>query len=293
MGTADGPSNYETVEMSKISPASVLLLTRFNCRFAASWTKAALDPKWLELRFSLFERYCLPSVLGQDCQNFTWILFFDQETPEPFRTRATALARENLRPIFVGTLSGELIRKTIREHIPEDASHVITSRLDNDDGLAKDYVRRLREAFRPVTNKEYLNVTEGFILNAARIYRHRDPHNAFVSLVEPVDGKIEGVWTYPHTEIRQHAPVRQIGGGPGWLQVVHGANVSNKVRGRRMPPSEVGENFILDHSELAPSGGAGYWWERNVMSRCWATRDVAAAAFRLGKRLVGKGWKPT
>jgi hypothetical protein len=186
-----------------------------------------------------------------------------------------------------------LIRRTIREQIPSGARHVITSRLDNDDGLATDYVRRVHEAFRPVSCKEYLNLTEGFLLSAGKVYRHRDPHNAFVSLVEPVDGEIEGVWTYPHPEIGRHAPVRQIGGGPGWLQVVHGANVSNKVRGWRVPPSAIGDNFILDRSALAPSGGPSYWWERNVMSHWWAARDAAAAMVRSAKRLAGKGRKPT
>src|SRR5690606_28538683 len=133
----------------------------------------------------------------------------------PFRSKAAELAGDRVRPVFVGTLSGELIRKTIREHIPTGATHVVTSRLDNDDGLALDFVERIQKAFRPVPHREYLNVSEGIILQQGRAYRRRDPHNAFVSLVEPADGDIHGVWTYPHTEIKQHAPVRQIGGGPG------------------------------------------------------------------------------
>ena len=270
-----------------------IVLTRFNCRFGAAWTSVAVDPLWLAPRFELFERYCLPSVLGQDCREFSWIIFFDKDTPEPFRSRAASVAQGNVQPVFVGHLTGELIRQTIREAIPAGESHVITSRLDNDDGLAVDYIRRVRAAFEPKAHKEYLNVTEGFILGDGKLYRQRDPHNAFVSLVEPVGGEIEGVWAFPHTEIGQHAPVRQIGGGPGWLQVVHGSNVSNRVRGTRVPPSEVSGKFVLDRKALVTTGGAGYWWERNAMSRVWAARDAAAATFRLGKRLAGKGWKPS
>lgn len=270
---------------------ALVLLTRFNCRFRAAWTRVAIDAAWLDPRFDLFERYCLPSVLAQDCQDFTWIIFFDEETPEPFKSRAAALTRGNVRPVFVGTLTGELIRQTIRQQVPAGATHVITSRLDNDDGIATDYVHRVREAFVPKSHKEYLNVTEGFILSNGRVYRRRDPHNAFVSLVEPVDGEIEGVWAYPHTEIGQHAPVRQVGGGPGWLQVVHGANVSNKVRGRRVNAAEVGDEFILDRSELVDEQGMRFWWERQVMSCVWAGRDCASKVVRAGKRMVGLGWK--
>jgi hypothetical protein len=272
---------------------SQVILTRFNCRFGAAWTSVAIDPAWLSPRFDLFDRYCLPAVRAQDCQEFKWILFFDEETPEPFKTRAASLACSNIVPLFVGNLSGDLIRQTIRDHIPPGATHVITSRLDNDDGLAVDYVRRLREAFRPVPHKEYLNLTEGFIVSNGRLYRRRDPHNAFVSLVEPVEGKIEGVWTYPHPEIGQHAPVRQVGGGPGWLQVVHGANVSNKVRGWRVNAGQLGDKFVVNRSELVDPTIAESLWEHTGMAGTWAARDAAAGGVRRLKRLMGRGWKPT
>ena len=38
-------------------------------------------------------------------------------------------------------------------------------------------------------------------------------------------------------------PVVQVGGPGGWLQVVHGGNVSNKIRGRRVPPAELAGRF--------------------------------------------------
>jgi len=273
-----------------------LILTRFNCRFDAAWTSVALDPAWLGPRFELFEQYCLPSVLAQDCQNFTWILFFDEETPAPFRQKAQALhsmGAGNIRPIFVRRLTGDIIRQTIGDHINRGASHVITTRLDNDDGLATDFISRLQAAFRPIQGKEYLNVTEGFILCDGRIYRQSDPHNAFVSLVEPTDGKIEGVWTWPHTEIGRHAPVRQIGGGPGWLQIIHGTNVSNKVRGVRVGPKEVGSNFVLDRTSLREKQDLAFWWDRLVMAHARQIRDTAAALVRTSKYLLGKGWKPS
>lgn len=270
-----------------------VVLTRFNCRFGADWTKTAVDPAWLAPRFDLFERYCLPSVLAQQCQAFLWLIFFDAETPEPFASRAAALAHGNIRPQFVGTLTGELIRTAIRKQIADNQTHVITTRLDNDDGLASDFIGRVQAAFVPRDHKEYLNVTEGFILSDRRLYRWRHPHNAFVSLVEPTAGPIEGVWTVPHTQIARHAPVRQIAGGPGWLQVIHGANVSNKVRGKRSSPEELGPNFILDRQSLAPEKDARFYCERFLMSKAWAIRDLAATASRVGKQLIGRGWKPS
>lgn len=272
--------------------AASIVLTRFNCRFNAAWTAVAIDPSWLGPRFELFERYCLPSMQAQDCQDYRWVILFDEETPEPFKSKAEALAGDRIKPIFVGTLTGEKVRSIIRDNIPDGSTHVITSRLDNDDGVATDYVRRIREAFTPEPHRYYLNYPEGIILRDGGAYQRFDYHNAFVSLVEPVDGKVEGVWSRPHNEIQNHAPVVQLKGGPAWLQVIHESNVSNKVRGKRMLPSEFRGNFVLDQSELKTTNGMNLWWERSVMHPIWTTRDMCASGVRKALRMVGKGWKP-
>ena len=59
------------------------LLTRFNL---ALWIEdkngAAIDrEEWLKRRMALFETFCLPSVKNQSCQNFSWILLVDANTP--------------------------------------------------------------------------------------------------------------------------------------------------------------------------------------------------------------------
>ena len=41
-----------------------------------------LDPKWLTERQTLFEKFCLPSVMSQTNKNFEWILIADVRTPE-------------------------------------------------------------------------------------------------------------------------------------------------------------------------------------------------------------------
>ena len=43
--------------------------------------------RWLEHRFEIFERYCLPSVAAQTSRNFTWLCLFDAATPESCRRR--------------------------------------------------------------------------------------------------------------------------------------------------------------------------------------------------------------
>ncbi len=70
--------NSADVTTQMFSPDVVqhFLFTRFNLR-NESWnsTKNAnpvLTEEWLEKRFDLFERFCLPSVKAQINQNFRW-----------------------------------------------------------------------------------------------------------------------------------------------------------------------------------------------------------------------------
>ena len=44
-----------------------------------------LDPEWLKGRQTLFEKFCLPSVLSQTNKDFEWILVADERTPEEFK----------------------------------------------------------------------------------------------------------------------------------------------------------------------------------------------------------------
>ena len=38
----------------------------------------------LEGRLKLFNSYCLPSVVGQSCQDFKWLIYFDALAPSNF-----------------------------------------------------------------------------------------------------------------------------------------------------------------------------------------------------------------
>src|SRR5699024_5631983 len=68
-----------------------------------------------------------------------------------------------------------------------------------------------------------------------RVYERTDRVNAFCSVVEPADAPLT-CWVDWHNRLSRHMPVREIRGAPAWLQVVHGSNVSNRVRGRLTSP---------------------------------------------------------
>lgn len=137
-----------------IASINYFILTRFNIRL---WNKdkegqPVRTKKWLEHRFELFERYCLPSVKNQNCQDFTWIILFDSTTPERFKEKIAEYQKEcpQLVPVFVKPESGryfaQIFEREVRGRISEvRCDKVLTAYLDNDDSLNVRFGEDLRQ----------------------------------------------------------------------------------------------------------------------------------------------------
>ena len=87
-----------------------VILTRFNV--ATPGREAAFRnlPSWLENRFDLFERNCLPTVAGQTSRNFKWLVYFDPATPAAFKAKIESYrALVAFHPLFAGIRPHEAI----------------------------------------------------------------------------------------------------------------------------------------------------------------------------------------
>lgn len=227
------------------APTPHVFLTRFNLP-ANRVEQSIFSPEWLEARMELFEAYTVPSVRAQDQDGLGWVVYLDQrDTPDWLRTRMSELEQElPLHPIY---LDRPLDRETIRTHVSAaaglESGLVTTSNLDNDDGLASDFVRRVR-ALVPASGPSAIYLTEGLILSEERVYERHDPDNAFSAVVDDVASTaFLSCWAATHHELDELMPVVREGGAPGWLQVVHGRNVSNRVGGRLVPPERHAPTF--------------------------------------------------
>jgi hypothetical protein len=227
------------------------LITRFNVRSSGALSGVSSRPHWLDRRIGLFERYCLPSVQSQSRTDFNWLLYFDAETPQPYRAIFESYGKlKNVIPVYLGRneFRGERIRADILGHIDDSTTHILTTRLDNDDAISRDFVEILREHVH-TTEKRAYNFRIGLVLHEGKTYATRDPSNAFISLCEPLED-FGTVWRTQHTDLRHIAPVRQIDGPATWLQVVHDMNVKNRVKGRRVPLCESLKDFEIDLGEV-------------------------------------------
>lgn len=238
-----------------MKPFRHFILTHFNVRRGDHRFDANGSPidregvpvrtvDWLEHRFELFERYCLPSIVGQTNQDFLWFVRYDPREPGDCGARlARYSAYANLRPLPVK----EWFSVAIEREISPDTECVITTRIDNDDAFHRDAVADIQQSCRPGTI-EFLNLLNGYVYDHAsgRVSPRARRDNPFLSLVEnPRAAPLQTVLRFNHEKTSQVAPVRQIDCAPRWLQVVHERNLLNRLRGHALQAVAVEPEFTI------------------------------------------------
>ena len=212
------------------------LLTRFNLKNKA-WKKSedavhkGLTENWLNQRFDLFKTYCLPSVVNQSNQNFIWFLIFDIDTPLKFKTEINTVIKNqpNFKVIYADGFDQLLpsLKFHIKSHIEKHDDFIITTRLDNDDIIHKDFIKTIQKLYKPIDNlvidlrKGYQMIIEGKI----EIREFYDPYNPFISLVESTKKHIT-VLSKEHSNFNRN--VTAINKKEYlWIQMVHSQNQAN------------------------------------------------------------------
>jgi hypothetical protein len=268
-----------------------VILTRFNLATPGRESAIRNQPGWLAGRFELFERYCLPTLAAQkgvSAGGFRWIVYFDDGTPEPFRARIEACRGvADFHPFFTPIFPGEQWGISARAVLAAEgraAPWLLSTRLDNDDGLAVDFVGRVQAAVAAAPpRRAAFNLTNGYVFDGRRAYAHAHPSNAFASLLEPWE-TARTVSDVQHMDLAAAGPVVQVGGPGGWLQVVHGGNVSNKIRGRRVPPAELAGRFPASIELGAGASALGIAAENLLLAPLRGARDRAAGLARRLRR---------
>lgn len=214
------------------------LFTRFNLRYKA-WEKTrsgnkVLGEEWLTDRFRLFETYCLPSVKNQGNQNFTWFVFFGSQTPELFKNKIKRIEAEyaNFHPVFLD--DGSEFRPTLIEVIKANTGsqdkYVLTSRIDNDDAIHKDFINTVQSLFQPVHN-HVIDFRAGYQLILGRkkneVLEFTWPFNPFVSLVETSDSA-KSIFSREHNHWHVEKSLTAYDQNRLWMAVIHRNNLLNR-----------------------------------------------------------------
>jgi hypothetical protein len=225
------------------------LLTNFNVPLKDVRTdmhgQPVLTPAWLESRIALFEAFCLPSIANQTSSDFEWLIRFGPDTPPDLKARIDRWCQQvNIIPLW----NSAPARTAIAARLDGNDTLLLTTRLDNDDGLHPEFVETVQRAVsdRPA---EVLDPPAGYSLNvpdglARRLHVQLGP---FLTLAErvtrPPDRTIRSV---PHKEAWKLGPVREFAKEPLWLRIVHDRNIWNRPRGEPCDESELRRAFKLE-----------------------------------------------
>jgi hypothetical protein len=101
------------------------------------------DAAWLDERCDLFERFCLPSMRGQSCREFDWLVRWEEPADRRHAARIAGYAGQAGLRLVDASLS---FRRAVAAALAPGDEAVLTTRLDNDDALHHDALARLRAA---------------------------------------------------------------------------------------------------------------------------------------------------
>ena len=234
------------------------LITRFNLR-QPDWKTTknnipVLTEEWHRNRFELFIKYCFHSVSNQTNKDFEWLVYFDTTTPKKYKLVIDELDEKltNFKPIFVDGM--EQFLPGIKSYVSNfNQEYIITSRIDNDDCLSKDYIDAVQKQFNQ-QNFTAIDFIDGYTIQTSpniKIGKRFDQYNPFISLIEKNDDP-KTVWAIRHSHWKREKNIVQIKNHRTWTAVIHQENKINAFVGYDdVNLSEFFKNFIIDPTEVA------------------------------------------
>lgn len=205
-----------------------ILITRMNVEWNISRpVEERNDPSFLSHRFEIFEKTCYPSVNSQTNKNFIWFMLLDAQAPNEFRQRVEHYSSNpRIIPIYIKNKDTllETVRTEINARLVDSTTHLITTNLDSDDSVSKNFIESVQNQFQN-QDFEFINFPFGYM------YRFIDetlylrdwltaPCHTLIEKRENFETAIK----YEHSEITQYN-TRQVITKPIWLMTVHGKNV--------------------------------------------------------------------
>lgn len=238
----------------------------------------------------LFEKYCFPSVMAQDSDDFEWILLMDAGTPQWCIDRMDALKKicAGMKTVYVSRENSRHFAAVFKEAVSGmkgDCERVITTYLDNDDAISRSFVREVRSAADKVRNGTVISFFRGYQyfcdIRMATMVEY--PNNHFISLVESAEDPRTVFGYGSHISIDRLLAVRMID-RPGWIEVVHGNNVDNDVK------MTIHTTLVSDTESLAGEFGPSFVLDEHPMRLflCgWVPKMLRHASVRVKQKLKG------
>lgn len=215
-----------------------VITTRFNVPTKV-WTvtrdgQKPLSDAWLKDRFEIFRKYCLPSFKNQSNQNFIWLVFFDTQTPQIYLNEIEEIQKDfpKFQPVFVNDFD-EMYKsalQTISKNFSPKTEYLISTDIDNDDLLHKNFIAEIQRLFQQKHNL-VIDLIRGLQLTktsektavANDFYMIANP---FISLVENISD-FGTVMKDKHLSYRNYPDYTYFDAEPRFIQFIHANNLVN------------------------------------------------------------------
>ena len=254
----------------KNRPFKHVIVTLFNLKkFPLSVQNEKDWVEWTRGRIALFKTYCLPSFVNQTNRNFSWMIYFDQDTPEEFHPLFEELKAIPFVSLFFAGGHDDFMsryRKDIRD-IAGNAPWVIETRCDNDDCLNQDAVAAIQVLFN-AQDRFMISLASGYTLHlqSRKLAHYFYPMSPFMSIVERNSEEMLGIFQreHSHWDGLKLGIIPELTGKnhlaafalkkPYWIQVIHGNNVLNSFyRGLPVLHSRSLHEFGIDYQTRSQS----------------------------------------
>ena len=237
--------------MSKIKTVgllrfSVLTPTYYSERFDTLEKTAAhiFSPERMELRFRIFENLCLPSLTRQSDSDFECVVLTAKSMPAQYLDRLLTLLEPlpNIHCRPVGTDKHYQLLKQGYNSVPvDDCTHRILFRLDDDDAVDLDFIRRTKHLAKGLLQLQgpgipfIIAYNRGFYVRStkgeAEVFDacERAPLSTGTVLVARVDHP-NNPYRFNHRKLPQHYNTFSDISVPGFIRTIHGDNKSNPAQ---------------------------------------------------------------
>ena len=238
------------------------LITRFNIvEKTRVWDKnqqPILDADWLYHRLDLFTRFCVPTVSGQSEKSFKWLIYLDAASDAGLINTIKQLTAELSNTIlcYAEDMTGFL--KDVDQRLRNSpTSFVISSRVDNDDGLGRDYISTIQKYFKEQDGL-LINLLGGVCYDIDQkvlTQLKKSELNHYGSLIEltnPLKGHLT-IFGFRHTSPLSHLTILNVLTEGSWLKIIHTRNARSQLKGKLVLTKKILKHFTISSESISIS----------------------------------------
>lgn len=207
-------------------------------------------------RLNLFHRFTVPSIIGQTNQNFKWLICSNFSSKQ--------LGVEHLPNVFIIKNLTDFLKIT-------DNPYVVTSRLDNDDGVSLDWIQLIQDKTKQANQFPYFIDFNGVVLcdKTGSVWeKKRKLPSPFLSCIEETKNAL-GVYQDNHCRIKNVKKESEVVS----FQVVHENNLANSIKniGKLLKGGEIRKRW--NHLGLFKlySLWCNYWASLSEKENSWVS----------------------